>query len=207
MRKPEAASLTLVAILVTLEGRAEAPRGRAANRILASEAVIGEMHATRPAFTALTPAEQETVHLWLHAKCAVGSDDLRARFVKLGARTEAALVEAFQMGPPTAFLSEQSEVRREDHAAIHASLAGDEDTFLTPDLRKRLAEVPEESYVKAGLDRAIADYRIAALEGLALVGSRTMRAWFERAAPKLEDPDLRRAAERTLAALRDRPRR
>lgn len=199
--------LTLAALLAGAQGAATDPPRTDAEPILASPAVIAELRATRPAFAALSAADQAVTHLWLHTSCGVGSDDLRARFVAVGPRAEAALLEAFRLGPPAAFLAEQAAVRRRDHAAIQAGLADDENTFLTPDVRQRLAAVSEEDYVKAGVAQAVERYQVAALDGLALVGSDAARAWLQEAAPGLASPAVRRAAERTLAALGDRPRR
>ena len=202
MRTPIRTSLTLVALLVAPQARAQAPDAG----ILASEAVIREIHATRPAFTALAVTERQITHLWLHANCAVGLDETRAQLVKIGAVTERAFVEAFQMGPPTAFLSEQAATRRADHAAIRAAVAEGDELPFDARIRERVSAQSEETYVQESLDRTIANYRIAALDGLALVGARTGLTWLERAAPKIADAELRRAAERCLATLRTRAR-
>jgi hypothetical protein len=172
--------------------------------ILASDEVIRELHTTRPAFTELPAADQAIVHLWLNANCAVGIDNHRAQFTKAGARLEAALIEAFKMGPPVAFLSDLSATRSADYAAIQAELKSEDEAFGSPELRKSVLALTEEDYVNDGLDRSVANYRLAALEGLSLIGTQTAAAWLERTAPTLDAFELRPAAERSLAALRKR---
>ena len=147
------------------------------------------------------------MYLWLLASCAVGEVERRAEFVKLGTRHEGALIEAFRMGPPVALLAEIADRRRSDHAAIKGRLNGEDRELFGPELRERLTAVSERDYVDAGIERTIASYRLAALNGLANIGSQTSIEWFERTALTLKDPELRDAAARTLTALRDRLRR
>lgn len=190
----------------SLAGCSRAPTRTASDPILASADVVRELHETRPAFTELTKDEQAIVHLWLHAHCAVGFDERQARFIRPGTRLEAALIEALRMGPPVAFLGELSAARRSDHAAIRSQLESDEEPFGSPDLRTRLLTLSEERFLNDALHRAVISYRRAALEGLGLVGSQTAVAWLERTAQSF-DPELRPAAERSLAAIRTRLRR
>jgi hypothetical protein len=76
--------------------------------------------------------------------------------------------------------------------------------LFDPKLRERLATVSEDAYVKEGLERTLAAYRLAALDGLSEVGTQTSTVWLERIAPALTDPALRRASQLALAKLRDR---
>jgi hypothetical protein len=207
MRASAALSIVLgVAVIAGLVGCATLPPA-SAERILASEDVVRELHETRPAFTELAVADQAIVYLWLHANCAAGMDEERARFTRAGARLEAALIEAFKMGPPSAFLGELSATRRADYAAIADQLRSSEEPFVEANLQKRVLALTEQTYLTDGLERTVANYRLAALEGLSVVGSPIATAWLERTAGTLEDAELRPAAERSLAALRSRLRR
>ena len=183
-----ATTSSLVVLTAALVGCVTTPAPGPSARIPASEAVIRELHETRPAFTELTADEQTVVHLWLLANCAVGINDRRVQFIEPGARLEAALIEAFRMGPPAAYIGELSAARRADYVAIKAQLQSEEEPFGSPDLRKRLLTLSEETYLTDGLQRAVINYKLAALEGLGLVGSQTGVAWLERTAQRL-DPE------------------
>ena len=207
MRTPRKLSLALSMGLAALAGCASVTSQESGSRILASEAVIQELLETRFAFAALTVEDQGIVHLWLHANCAVGFEDRRTQFVALRAGTETALVEAFRMGPPVAFLQQLANTRRADFEGIQQALKTEDRAVLGTELAERLDAVSEDRYVTDGIVRAIANYRIAALDGLALVGSQSALAWLEGAAPKVSDPELKRVAERTIAAMQQRPHR
>lgn len=176
----------------------------AENQAFASSAVLLEMSETRPEFSSLKPYEQSQVHIWLLANCAVDADTRRMELVKLGSFGELALIEAFGMGPPVAFLAELAASRRNDFAAIQERLAGEDREMFDEEVMKQVKAISEESYVKDGIDLTILSYRLAALDGVATIGTSTSIAWLERTTPKLESPELRRAAERTLDALRQR---
>ncbi len=124
--------------------------------------------------------------------------------VKLGSFGELALIEAFGMGPPVAFLAELAASRRNDFAAIQERLAGEDREMFDEELMKQVKAISEESYVNKGIDLTILSYRLSALDGIATVGTNTSIAWLERTSPKLESPELRSAAERALDALRQR---
>lgn len=207
MRRSTSIRLAILVVLATLAGCAVPIGKEPADQLLASEAMIRELRETRPAFMALAPDEKSAVHLWLLANCAVDEDDRLTQLVKRGPRMEAALIEAFRMGPPTAFLSEMTATRRSDYKAIKERLDAEDRELFGPELRQRLTAVSEGAYVNAGIERTIVNYRIAALNGLASIGSDTSIAWLERTALTLKDPELRDAAARTLATARDRPRR
>jgi len=170
----------------------------------ASSAVLLEMSETRPEFSSLKPYDQSKVHIWLLANCGIDADTRRLELVRLGSFGELALIEAFGMGPPVAFLAELAASRRNDFAAIQERLAGEDREMFDEDLMKQVKAISEESYVKDGIDLTILSYRLAALDGIATVGTNTSIAWLERTTPKLESPELRRAAERALEALRKR---
>ena len=204
MQTPTQTLVIVVALLTTLAGGAVMPSTGSANQMFASPSVMSELRGTRPGFTALPPDEQAIVYLWLQANCAVGAEDQRTQFVKLSTGVEAALIESFRMGPPTALLTELADTRHRDFAAIKVRLDGEDSELFDPELRERLAGLSEDAYVKEGISHTITSYRIAALDGLALIGSATTIAWLERTAPTLRDPDLIRAAERTRATLRER---
>lgn len=197
-------ALALTLLVIVVSGCAEIPSKTAADQVFASPAVIRELHDTRPAFASIPPNEQSIVHVWLLANCAVGADDRTAQLTRLSTRVEPALIEAFRMGPPTALLAELAETRHTDFAAIKTGLDGEDREPFGPELRNRLAALSEDAYVNEGIESTITSYRIAALDGLARVGSKTTVVWLERTAPTLKDPDLTRAAERTRAALRER---
>ena len=204
MQPPNLKPLVLLALAATLPGCVTTPTTAPRDQLFASDSVIKEMRKTRPAFTGLSINEQSMVHLWLLANCAVGADDRRTQFVHLDARAEAALIEAFRMGPPSALLTELGDIRRSDYAAIKERLDGEDRGLFGPTLRAQVAALSEDAYIKEGIERTIASYRIAALGGLAMIGTQTSIAWLEQTAPTLKDPELSRAAEHTLAALRDR---
>jgi hypothetical protein len=136
----------------------------------------------------------------------VGGDERRAEFVKLGTRYEAALIEAFRMGPPVALLAEVANTRRSDYAAIHERLNGEDRELFGAEVRANVGAISEDTYLNEGRGRTIVNYRLAALGGLTLVGGQATLAWLERTAPTLKDPELSDAAARTLTAVRDRPR-
>lgn len=199
--------LTILALLATLAGCVTTPTSAPEGRLFASDAVTRELRETRPDFTALAPDEQSVVHLWLLANCAVDANDSRMQLGKLGTHVEAALIEAFRMGPPTAFLSEIEDTRRRDYTAIKERLDGEDRELFGPELRARLGALSEDAYVNEGLRSTIVNYRLAALDGLTLVGGRAAVAWLERTAPTLKDPELSDVAARTLTTLHDRLRR
>jgi hypothetical protein len=176
----------------------------AESQAFASSAVLLEMSETRPAFNSLNPYEQSQVHIWLLANCAVDADTRRMELVKLGSFGELALLEAFGMGPPVTFLAELAASRRNDFAAIQERLAGEDREMFDDYLREQVKAISEKSYVNEGIDLTILSYRLSALDGIATVGTNTSIAWLERTSPKLESPELRRAAERALDALRQR---
>ncbi len=180
---------------------------RLAPAAFASEAVMRELYETRPALTALSLREQATLHLWLLANCAVGAEERRTELVSLSARVEPALIEAFRMGPPTASLNELSSHRRADFVSIQERLTGEDAELFTAEVRTLVAKISEPAYVLEGVNQAILDYRLAALLGIAQIGSRTSVAWLERTIPTLPDSELSRAAALTLSALRARQRR
>jgi hypothetical protein len=115
---------------------------------------------------------------------------------------EPALIEAFRMGPPAALLGEIADARRSVLSNIKAGLGDDDSALFTPDVRQRIAALSEDAYVNDGVGSAISAYRIAALDGLALVGSETSLNWLTRTERAITNADLKRAAQRTLAALR-----
>lgn len=196
--------LALVALAATLSGCITTHSTIPDEHFFASDAVIQEMRNTRPAFTRLPVKEQALVHLWLLANCAVGAEDHRTQFAHLDARAEAALIEAFRMGPPSALLTELGDTRRRDYAAIKVRLEGEDRELFSPSLRAQLATLAEHSYLKEGIDLTITSYRIAALRGLALIGTQTSIAWLDQTVSTLKDPEVSRAAQGTLEALRDR---
>jgi hypothetical protein len=124
--------------------------------------------------------------------------------VKFGKEAEIALIEAFRMGPPTAFLAEMAESRHEEFAAIQQQLAGEDRELFDASLVKQVQAISEETYVTEGIDQTILGFKLSALDGLAAVGTKTTIQWLERTAPKIESPQLRAAAERTLNTLRGR---
>jgi len=196
--------LVSLVLLATLAGCATISAKAPGDQRFASDAVIRELRETRPAFTALTANEQSTVYLWLLAKCAVGAGDVRDQFAKLSTHTELVFIEAFRMGPPIALLAELADTRRNDYTAIRERLDGEDRELFDSRLRERLIGVPEDAYVREGIERTILAYRLAALDGLAQVGSQASIAWLERTVPTLTEPELRRASELALTTLRAR---
>ncbi len=192
-----------VLVLLGLSGACRKPASNAPS-ILASDEVIQELRETRPAFSELTASDQAIVYLWLNANCAIGGDDRRGDLLKAGARTEVALIEAYAMGPPVAVVGGLVERRRADYRAIVAQLQSGEDEFIAPEVKSRLLSRSGDAYVADGVEQTIAAYRLAALNGLAVVGSPTAAAWIQRKLPTIADADLRGAAERTLAIIHRR---
>ncbi len=180
------------------------PPALAESRAFASDAVLLELKETRAEFSSLQPHEQSQVYIWLLANCGVGADARHKELLQIGRFGELALIEAFGMGPPVAFLTELAAARRNDHAAIQERLAGEDREMFDDYLKEQLKAISEESYVKEGINLTILSYQLAALDGIAAVGTNTSLAWLERTAPKLESRELRRAAERALEALRKR---
>jgi len=176
----------------------------AAEQTFASSAVMNELSATRPEFSSLQPDEQFQLHIWLLANCAVGADTRRKELLSIGSRSELVLVEAFRMGPPVAFLAELANSRRNDLAAIREQLRGEDRELFEADLQARVNEIAENSWVNDGINQTVLSYRLAALDGIAAVGTNTSIAWLERTTSTLETPELRRAAERALDTLRKR---
>lgn len=202
MRTVAASIIVPSAVLIAGLAACVTPPAPASDRIPASDDVVRELRETRPAFAELAGADQATLYLWLHANCAVGIDAQRAQFTRAGTRLEAALVEAFKMGPPDALLEELAATRREDHLAITASAS--EEPFVSPELRKRVLALSEDVYLNDGLARIVVNYKLAALEGLGLVGSEVALTWLERTADAIDDPDLQPAAQRGKEAIRRR---
>jgi len=194
----------LLLILVAVAGCVTPPAAMAAEQAFASSAVMNELTVTRPEFASLQPDEQSQLHIWLLANCAVGADTRRKELLSIGSRSELALVEAFRMGPPVAFLAELANSRRNDRAAVHEQLAGEDRELFDDDLRARVNAIPEDSWVNDGINQTILSYRLAALDGISAVGTNTSIAWLERTTPTLESPELRHAAERSLDTLRKR---
>ncbi|HEY5754689.1 MAG TPA: hypothetical protein VIU34_02645 [Steroidobacter sp.] len=174
----------------------------AEEQAFASSAVLLELKETRSEFSSLKPYEQSQVYIWLLANCGVDADTRRMDLMKLGSFGELALIEAFGMGPPVAFLAELAASRRNDFAAIQERLAGEDREMFDDYLREQVKAISEDSYVNDGIDLTILSYRLSALDGIATVGTNTSIAWLERTSPKLESPELRLAAERALEALR-----
>jgi len=204
MRPLNLKPLVLLALATTLSGCVTTPRTAPDEHLFASDSVIQEMRKTRPAFTRLSVKEQSVAHFWLLANCAVGADDHRKQLVYLDAHAEDALIEAFRMGPPRSLLRELSDTRRRDYAAIKERLEGKDRELFGPSLRAQLAALSEDAYIKEGIDLTIAGYRLAALAGLTMIGTQTSIAWLEQTVPTLKDPELNRAAQYSLDALRDR---
>jgi hypothetical protein len=206
--KMQTSARTLPAVLMLftlLVSCAKMPNGDPANdQILGSPSVVREMRNTRPAFAALTPDQQASMHFWLLANCETGVDNRHAQIVKAGAGMETAFIESFRMGPPKALLAELNKTRHRDFAAIKEGLDGEDRDLFDPELRGRLAALTEDAYVTEGEQITTKSYRIAALDGLALIGSSASVAWLEQIAPTLHDPELTRAAERTYTALLER---
>ena len=94
--------------------------------------------------------------------------------------------------------------RREEYIAIQDGLKEPDGLPLDASIRKRLTTTTEESYVAEGLALTIRNYRLAALEGLKLVGSQKALAWLDRTVPTLQDAELARAAKATIDVLRGR---
>ena|SRR5213593_75091 len=197
-------SLSFIGLVSVLVSCGETSRRGNAGGALASEAVNQELATTRPAFAELPTSEQAVVYLWLHADCAVGQEERRASLVSGGNRLELAFIEAFRMGPPKAFLGEITAIRREEYIAIQDGLKEPDGLPLDASIRKRLTTTTEESYVAEGLALTIRNYRLAALEGLKLVGSQKALAWLDRTVPTLQDAELARAAKATIDVLRGR---
>jgi len=194
----------LLLTLVAAAACAAPPRASAAEPVFASSAVLNELSETRPEFSALQPDDQSQVYIWLLANCADGADVRRKELVYIGSRGELALVEAFRMGPPVAFLSELAASRRNDFVAFHEQLAGEDRDLFDEELRARVNAISQESYVDDGINQTILSYRLAALAGIAAVGTNTSLAWLERTTPGIEVPEIRRAADRALETLRKR---
>jgi hypothetical protein len=203
-RLPVRIVLVVTVTTLMLAGWGKVPPAQPVTQTFASPAVFQELRDTRPAFAALTIDQQSFVHLWLLANCAVGADRRSDRLKKLGGGVEPALIEAFRMGPPSALLGELADSRRDDLVAIKADLADDDSGLFKPELRSRVAALSEDSYVDEAIGGTIAGYRIAALDGLALIGSETALRWLAHAEPTIQDPAVKRAAARTLTALRKR---
>ena len=199
---------TLVAVLAfftLLVSCAKMPKVDPANdKILGSPSVVRELLNTRPAFAALTPDQQASLHLWLLASCETGAEDRRAQIVKPGAGMETAFIESFRMGPPKALLAELNKTRHRDFSEIKEGLDGEDRELFDPELRGRLAALSEDAYVEEGVLITIKSYRIAALDGLAMVGSEATIVWLDQTTPTLNDPDLTSAAERTHTTLQER---
>jgi len=197
-------SLSLFVLVSALVGCGETSQRADGGGVLASDAVNQELATTRPAFAELPASERAIVHLWLHADCAVGQDERRASLVRSGNRLELAFIEAFRMGPPKVFLGEISAIRREEYVAILEGLKEADGLPFHVSIRKRLAAMTEESYLAEGINLTIRNYRLAALEGLKLVGSPKTLGWLDRTAPTLQDPELVRASQATIEILRGR---
>lgn len=176
----------------------------AAPKFPASAAVIEEMQATRPAFAALRPQDQATVYLWLNANCAVDGEDRRAAILAMPRDAEIVLIEAFRMRPPSALLDELAETRREEFDGIQRELASDDIAWVDAGTRQRLTTLSQSSFVAAGIDATIRNYRVAALQGIALVGTTTSISWLERALPDIAGAELKQSAQQTLVELRRR---
>jgi len=170
----------------------------------ASSAVLFELSETRDEFSALEPDGQSLLYIWLLADCAVDANDRRAELLKFGSRGELALIEAFRMGPPDAFIAEIADARRNDLFAIRAQLEGEDRELFDEEITKRVLEISEKSYVNDGITPVIQSYKLAALDGIAITGTNTSITWLERTIPTLEDKELQSAAGRALEALRKR---
>lgn len=193
--------LANVAVLTGCNRRVSVAPG---NQVFASPNVMRELHDTRPAFAALPPEQQAIVHFWLFANCAVGAEERNAQLAKFNGPVELALMESFRMGAPKAFVDEVIQTRRSDFAAIKVGLNNEDRDLFAADLRDRLAALSEDAYIQQGVDVTIRNYKLASLDGLARIGSKNTLDWLRSTEPTITDSDLKRGAERALAALRAR---
>ncbi len=196
--------MNLLLSLVVAAVCATPPPAMADEPAFASSAVLLELKETRAEFSSLRLDQQSQVYIWLLANCAVDADMQRKELLNIGSFGELALIEAFGMGPPVAFLAELAAARRNDFAAIHERLAGEDRELFDEYLKEQVKAISEESYVNEAINLTILSYQLAALDGIATVGTNTSIAWLERTTPRLENPETRRAAERALETLRKR---
>jgi hypothetical protein len=194
----------MLAHLALLTGCGRRPGAAAGSQMFASPKVMRELHDTRPAFVALPFDQQAILHFWLLANCGVGAEDRSTQIAKLNGPVELALRESFRMGPAKAFIEELIQSRRSDFSAIQAQLNGEDRGLFDAKLRERLAALSEDAYVQEGVNVTIRNYRLASLDGLARIGSKSTLEWLSGAEPTITDPDLKRDVERTLSSLRAR---